>query len=104
MVLCVIITVLNDVLSDNHRDFHVLVANACQIVFGELCLLANGFAFPLLLIFFLMVSFKIPKVVDLSVRRGVRGCMWPTSVSVTRSGCCESTLQLLIRLRRRPHF
>jgi hypothetical protein len=41
---------LNDVLCDNHRDFHVLVANKRQIVFGGLCLLANGIAYPLLLI------------------------------------------------------
>jgi hypothetical protein len=32
---------LNDVLCDNHRDFHILVANKLQIVFGGLCLLAN---------------------------------------------------------------
>jgi hypothetical protein len=41
---------LNDALCDNHRDFHVLVANKRQTVFGVLCRLANGIACPLLLI------------------------------------------------------
>jgi hypothetical protein len=43
---------LNDALCDNHQDFHVLVANKCQIVFGGLCLLDNGIACPLPLIVF----------------------------------------------------
>jgi hypothetical protein len=43
--------VLNDVLCDNHRDFHVLGANKRQIVFCGLCLSANGIAYPLLLSF-----------------------------------------------------
>jgi hypothetical protein len=30
--------------------------------------------------------FKIPNAVELSVRRGVVGWMWPSSVSVTLSG------------------
>jgi hypothetical protein len=38
---------LNDVLCDNHRDFHVLVANKRQIVFGGIYLLANGISCPL---------------------------------------------------------
>jgi hypothetical protein len=42
---------LNDVLCDNLRDFHVLVANKRQIVFGGPCLYANGISCPLLLIF-----------------------------------------------------
>jgi hypothetical protein len=42
--------VLNDVSCDNHRDFHVLVANKRQIVFGGLCWSANGISYPLLLI------------------------------------------------------
>jgi hypothetical protein len=42
--------VLNDVLCDNHQDFHVLGANKCQIIFGVLCQLANGISYPLLLI------------------------------------------------------
>jgi hypothetical protein len=33
-----------------------------------------------------MVSFKIPSAVELSVRRGVGGCVCPSSVSVTLSG------------------
>jgi hypothetical protein len=37
-------------------------------------------------LFFLMVSFKIPKAVELSVRIGLGGCGWPNSVSVTLSG------------------
>jgi hypothetical protein len=41
---------LNDALCDNRRDFHVLGANKRRIVFGGLCLLANGIAYPLLLI------------------------------------------------------
>jgi hypothetical protein len=41
---------LNDVLCDILRDFHVLGANKRRIVFGGLCLLANGMACPLLLI------------------------------------------------------
>jgi hypothetical protein len=44
--------VLNDVLCDNRRDFHVLDANKRQIVFGGLCLRANGISCQLLLIFF----------------------------------------------------
>jgi hypothetical protein len=43
--------VLNDVLCDNRRDFHVLGTNKRQIVLGRLCLLANGIACTLLLIF-----------------------------------------------------
>jgi hypothetical protein len=42
---------LNDVLCDNLRDFHALVANKRQFVFGGLCRSANGIACPLLLIF-----------------------------------------------------
>jgi hypothetical protein len=42
---------LNDVLCDNVRDFHVLGANKCQLVFGGPCRLADGIACPLLLIF-----------------------------------------------------
>jgi hypothetical protein len=42
--------VLNDVLCDNHQDFHVLVANKRQIVFDGLCWSANGISHPLLLI------------------------------------------------------
>jgi hypothetical protein len=34
-------------------------------------------------LFCLMVSFKIPNAVELSVWRGVGGCVWPISVSVT---------------------
>jgi hypothetical protein len=37
-------------------------------------------------LFCLIVSFKMPNAVELSVRRGVGGWMWPTSVSVTLSG------------------
>jgi hypothetical protein len=36
--------------------------------------------------FCLIVSFTIPDAVELSVRRGVGGCVWPSSVSVTLSG------------------
>jgi hypothetical protein len=41
---------LNDVLCDNHRDFHVLGASKRQLVFCGICLLANGISYPLLLI------------------------------------------------------
>jgi hypothetical protein len=44
--------VMNDALCDNLRDFHVLVANKCRTVFGGLCWLANGIAYPLLFIVF----------------------------------------------------
>jgi hypothetical protein len=37
-------------------------------------------------LFCLIVSFKIPNAVELSVWRGVGGCVWPSSVSVTLSG------------------
>jgi hypothetical protein len=43
---------LNDALCDNLRDLHVLGANKRRIVFGGLCLSANGIACPLLLIAF----------------------------------------------------
>jgi hypothetical protein len=36
--------------------------------------------------FCLMVSFKIPNAVELSVGRGVGGFVWPSSVSLTPSG------------------
>jgi hypothetical protein len=36
--------------------------------------------------FCLIISFKMPNTVELSVRRGVGGCVWPNSVSVTLSG------------------
>jgi hypothetical protein len=39
---------MNDVLCDNLRDFHVLVANELQIVFVGLCRSVNGIACPLL--------------------------------------------------------
>jgi hypothetical protein len=45
---------LNDVLCDNRQYFHVLGVNKRQIVFGRLCLLVNGIACPLLLIFFFL--------------------------------------------------
>jgi hypothetical protein len=41
---------LNDVLCDNRQDFHVLVANKRQIVFGGLCRSVNGISYPLPLI------------------------------------------------------
>jgi hypothetical protein len=47
---CLCDVALNDVWCDSLRDFYVLVANKRQIVFGGLCLLANGIACPLLLI------------------------------------------------------
>jgi hypothetical protein len=34
----------------------------------------------------LIISFMMPCAVELSVRRGVEGCVWPSSVSVTLSG------------------
>jgi hypothetical protein len=46
---CLCDVALNDALCDNLRGFHVLVANKRRIVFGGLCLLANGIACPLLL-------------------------------------------------------
>jgi hypothetical protein len=36
-------------------------------------------------LFCLIVLFNIPNAVELSVPRGVGGCMWPNSVSVTQS-------------------
>jgi hypothetical protein len=36
--------------------------------------------------FCLIISLTIPYAVELSVRRGVGGCVWPSSVSVTLSG------------------
>jgi hypothetical protein len=36
--------------------------------------------------FCLIVSFKMSNTVELSVRRGVRGCVWPSSAGVTLSG------------------
>jgi hypothetical protein len=36
--------------------------------------------------FCLIISFKIPNTVELSVCRGVGGFVWPSSVSVTLSG------------------
>jgi hypothetical protein len=43
---------LNDVLCDNRRDFHVLIANKRQTVFGGHCRSNNGIACPLILIAF----------------------------------------------------
>jgi hypothetical protein len=37
-------------------------------------------------LFCFIVSFKMPNAVELSVRSGVAGWTWPTSVSVTLSG------------------
>jgi hypothetical protein len=37
-------------------------------------------------LFCLIVSFQMPNAVELSVQRGVGGCVWPNSVSVTLSG------------------
>jgi hypothetical protein len=42
---------LNDALCDNLRHFHVLGANKRLLIFGGLCLLANGIACPLISIF-----------------------------------------------------
>jgi hypothetical protein len=36
--------------------------------------------------FCFIVLFKIPNAVELSVQRGVVGCVWPSSVRVTLSG------------------
>jgi hypothetical protein len=59
-------------------------------------------------LFCLIVSFKMPKAVELSVRSGVAGWMWPNSVRVTLRGVhfgrFENTLLLLIQPLRRPHF
>jgi hypothetical protein len=41
---------LNDALCDNLQNFHVLVANKRETVFGGLCRLDNGIACPLFLI------------------------------------------------------
>jgi hypothetical protein len=37
-------------------------------------------------LFCVIVSFKMPKAMDLSVRSGVAGWMWPNSVRVTLRG------------------
>jgi hypothetical protein len=37
-------------------------------------------------LFCLIVSLTMPYAVELSVRRGIGGCVWPSSVSVTLSG------------------
>jgi hypothetical protein len=42
--------ILSGAYHNNLRDFHVLVANKRQTVFGGLCRLANGITCPLLLI------------------------------------------------------
>jgi hypothetical protein len=36
--------------------------------------------------FFLIVSLTMPYAVELSIRRGVGSCVWPSSVSVTLRG------------------
>jgi hypothetical protein len=78
---------LNDVLCDNGQDFHVLGANKCQIVFVRTLSISQLFFMSIdFNLFCLIVSFKIPNTVELSVRRGVGGCMWPNSASVTLSG------------------
>jgi hypothetical protein len=46
--------VLNDALCDNLPDFHVLVANTHQNLFGELYKSTNGISYPLILIFFVL--------------------------------------------------
>jgi hypothetical protein len=47
---CLCGVALNDFLCDNMRDFHILVANKRQIVFGGLCRSASGISYPLLFI------------------------------------------------------
>jgi hypothetical protein len=42
--------------------------------------------------FRLIVSLRMPYAVELSVRRGVGGCVWPSSMSVTPSGAPLSAL------------
>jgi hypothetical protein len=49
-------------------------------------------------LFCLVVSLKIPNAVELSVRSGVAGWMWPNSVSVTLSGA-----QLLAFWKHNPN-
>jgi hypothetical protein len=77
---------MSDFVCDSLQDSHALATNRCQIVFCRIYLGANGISCPLLLTFFLIVSFKMPNTVELSVRSGVAGCMWTNSVSVTLSG------------------
>jgi hypothetical protein len=46
---CLCDVALNGALCDNRRDFHVLVANKRQIVFGGLYWSAKGISYPFLL-------------------------------------------------------
>jgi hypothetical protein len=78
---------LNDVLCDNRRDFPVLGANKRQIVFWQTLSVSQWYLMSIFFdLFCFIVSFKMPNAVELSVRSGVGGWMWPNSVSVTLSG------------------
>jgi hypothetical protein len=78
---------LNDTLCDNLRDFHVLVANKRRIVFDRTLSVSQWYRMSIAFDRFrLIVSFKMPYTVELSVLRGVGGWVWPSSVSVTLSG------------------
>jgi hypothetical protein len=85
--------VLNDVLCDNHRYVHVLVANKRQIVFWRTLSVSQWYLISIAFDrFCLIVLFKISNAVELSVRRCVGGCVCPSSVSVTLSGAPLWTL------------
>jgi hypothetical protein len=63
---CLCDVALNDVLCDNHRDFHVLVANKCQIVFWRTLSVSQWYRMSIAFdLFCLIVSFKMPNAVDL---------------------------------------
>jgi hypothetical protein len=78
---------------------HVILSGAylCDVARMMLCVIISGiftswsvsqwYRMPIAFDrFCLMVSLKILKAVELYVRRGVGGCLWPSSVSVTLSG------------------
>jgi hypothetical protein len=77
--------VLNDVLRDSRQD--AMVASTRRIVFWRTLSVSQWYLMSIDFdLFCLMVSFKIPNGVELSVRSGVAGCVWPNSVIVTLSG------------------
>jgi hypothetical protein len=78
---------LHDAWCDNLQAFRVLGAKKRRIVFWWTLLVSQWYRMSIAFDrFCLIVSLTMSYAVELSVRRGVGGCVWPSSLSVTLSG------------------
>ena len=84
---CLCDIALIDALYVNLQDFQSGGANIHQIVFWRTLSLSQWYRMSMALdLFCSIVSFKMPKAVELSVRNGIAGCLCPSSMRVTLRG------------------